>query len=100
MGQETSSQASLDFIDSSGLTYFIPQPTNFRLEDEFKDNEDEKSYEDRFKAIEGRDSLFFGRRNSSTAIESSLLTVLIPRPQMNLSMSTSSCEHPMSRKTR
>lgn len=57
--QETSSQPALDFIDSSSLTYFIPQSTKFQLEDEF--DEGTRHCEDVFKSIERREALFFGR---------------------------------------
>lgn len=63
--QETSSQSALDFIDNSSLTYFIPQSTRFQLQDEFDEgngnSHKDKSYEDIFKSIERRESLFFGR---------------------------------------
>ncbi|RYP32747.1 hypothetical protein DL766_003835 [Monosporascus sp. MC13-8B] len=49
--------AKLDLVDSSNLTYFIPQATKFRLEDELKDAKE--SHEDVFKSIERRESLFF-----------------------------------------
>ncbi|RYP18885.1 hypothetical protein DL765_003673 [Monosporascus sp. GIB2] len=49
--------AKLDLVDSSNLTYFIPQATEFRLEDALKDAKE--SHEDVFKSIERRESLFF-----------------------------------------
>ncbi|RYP80113.1 hypothetical protein DL769_002599 [Monosporascus sp. CRB-8-3] len=49
--------AKLDLVDSSNLTYFIPQATKFRLEDELKDVKG--PHEDAFKSIERRESLFF-----------------------------------------
>ena len=70
--------AKLDLIDSSNLTYLIPQATNFRLEDELKHVK--QSHEDVFKSIERRESLFF-------------------ETQMNPSTSTSFYEHLMSRMT-
>lgn len=86
----------MDLVDESNLTYFIPQATSFNLEGVFANATG--PYEDVFKSIEQRESLFFGTRNNfrfmppPTAHGVPFLTVLIPRPQMKPSMSTSSYE--------
>ncbi|KAI1504610.1 hypothetical protein F5X99DRAFT_20298 [Biscogniauxia marginata] len=85
----TDFKSGLDFVDDSSLSYFIPLATSFQIDESLKDSE--KTYQEVFDSIERRENLFFGRQMRILS-RRSILTVLIPRPQMNPSMFSSSLE--------
>ncbi|KAI0889260.1 TRAPP trafficking subunit Trs65-domain-containing protein [Annulohypoxylon maeteangense] len=54
---DTTSKTTVDLLDDSSLTYFIPLTTDFKVEDAFR-NDIEKA-EEPFSSVERRESLFF-----------------------------------------
>lgn len=57
MGSRADLDGALEFIESSHLSYMIPNTTNLDLEDVSQDAEDTGSL---FDTIEQRESLYFG----------------------------------------